>query len=127
MENRISVSDHSFSLMDDWVSDVDVPISSLDHWFSEVDHWISLVDDRHENGIYVNEIYIALKIHYIYSMENIEYLGNMMNRIILQFFKESIRTESLSEFSIDIFSIFFREKQGNCFSLRKIENVSIEN
>ena len=44
-------------------------------------------------------------------MECIENLGIMMNRIILKFFKESNRTESLSEFSIDILSIFFREKQ----------------
>ena len=45
------------------------------------------------------------------SMEYIENLGIMMNRMVLKFFKESNRTESLSEFSIDIISIFVREKQ----------------
>ena len=45
----------------------------------------------------------------------------------IKFFNESNRTEYLSEFSIDIFSIFFREKQLFCFSLKKIENISIEN
>ena len=53
--------------------------------------------------------------------------------MILKFFKESNRTESLSEFTMDIFSIFVRKKQCcfstdfHCFSLTKIENISIEN
>ena len=67
------------------------------------------------------------------SMKYIENLGNMMNRMILKFFKESNRTESVSEFSIDIFSIFVREKQWksvekqHCFFLTKNENISIVN
>ena len=53
--------------------------------------------------------------------------------LVLKFFKESNRTESLSEFTIDIFSVFVRKKQCcfstdfHCFSLTKIENISIEN
>ena len=53
--------------------------------------------------------------------------------MILKFFKESNRTETLSEFSIDIFSIFVREKQWksvekqHCFFLTNIENISIVN
>ena len=65
-------------------------------------------------------------------MEYIENLEIMMNWMILKFFKESNRTESLFEFTIDIFSIFVRKKQCcfsadfYCFSLTKIENISIE-
>ena len=44
-------------------------------------------------------------------MEYIENLGIMMNGMILKFFKEGNRTESLYEFSFDIFSIFVWEKQ----------------
>ena len=59
------------------------------------------------------------------SMEHIENLGIMMNLMILKFFMESNRTENLSEFSIDKFSIF-REKM-NCYSLKNTENILIEN
>ena len=54
---------------------------------------------------------MATLTSFISSMEYIENLGIMMNRIILNFFKESNRTEIFSEFSIDIISIFVREKQ----------------
>ena len=57
MEDQISVSDHSFSYMDDWVSDVDVPVSNLDHWFS-------LLDDRHENGIVSKTEWLKYRLLY---------------------------------------------------------------
>ena len=70
-------------------------------------------------------VYIYIYI-YIYRLDYTWINEYELNDI--KFFKESNRIENLSEFSIDTFSFFFREKQyRNCFSLKKIENISLEN